>query len=791
MTASRPARVRLLGAALVGVLAGTTGDLGANAAVPTGPRMITPVISAPAATVPGSPASAGGTSAGTARPTLSIVSISPQLPVPILATQKLTITVRIGNPTIATVDHLELQVNRGDPITSEAGVAAAIANPPAATDLDIAAVKVAGVITPQGSRTVALTVLAGFDPATGLCLGCGTGNGVYPVDVSLRSTTAGAELARAHTLVPAFAATPQPVRVSWLWPLIDRPHRSTSDSVFDDDALAGSVSAGGRLDRALRVAELVKGKIRLTLVVDPELIDALGVMVRGYTVRTKATPRPGTGGAAAAAWLARLRAVAGYDDVSLTGYADPDVDALVRAGVEYSTALAPQVSRRVAAVLGGHLTSDVAWPPGENLTSGGLDAVVASGATSVLLSDAALPGASGWTSTPDALSTLPAATGTDDALVLNSALQRTVLAATGVRGTVGDARRLVAQLAVRAVARPSVAHFAVLAPARYVDPNAAMAAGAMLAVAGAPWAQDISVRSAVSSLTPVDLGALAPAGASAEVSAKQIATMITARNQVAAFRDCLTNQSAPTLLGGFAGGLARATSASWRAHRAAGRTFAAALLGQIVRLESKVSIQVPAGAHYTLASNDAPLEVTVRNDLSVDVRVKVRITALDGQTGFRAEEVPVQRIAGGAQQQIKVKTHVDRAGHFRIRVILVTPHDLALHRWRTITVNSTALGVVALWITGIALGILVLALAVRVGRRIARRGRSEPGRPEPGRSEPGRSEPGLPTSGRSRSGASSGPSGPTSPRGGGTSASGSTAAAPGEPRPTANPGLSQ
>jgi uncharacterized protein DUF6049 len=710
----------LLGAVLVGVLATTGGDLGAASADGASGTV---GASADAAVTP-SPVAASAPVA--AHPTVTIVAVSPQLPIPIGRTQQLKITVRISNPTIATVDHLQLQVNRGDPITNEAGVAAAIGTPPPATDLNIAAVKVPGALTPQGQRQIVLTLLAGFDPATGLCLDCGR-DGIYPVDVSLRSS--GVVLSRADTLVPAFVTAPQPVRVSWVWPLIDRPHRTTSDSVFTDDALAGSVAAGGRLDRALRVAELVKNKVHLTLVVDPELIDALGVMTHGYTVRTATTQTTGTGGPAAAAWLKRLRAVAAYDNVSLTGYADPDVDALVRSGAEYSTALGTQVSGPVAAVLGTHLSSDLAWPPGENLTSGGLDAVVASGATSVLLSDAALPGASGRTSTPDAVSSLPSATGTDNALVLSSALQPTVLAATGPRGTAADARQLSARLAVRAVAKPTVPHFAVLAPTRYVDPQPAVAAAAMLAVADAPWAQDISVRSALATVTPVDRGPLLPAGTSDEVGAQQITAMMTTRNQVAAFRDCLTNQTALTLLGGFAGGLARATSASWRVHRAAGQAYANGLLRQIERLEGKVSIQAPPGAHYTLASSDAPLEVTVRNDLSVAVRVTIRITALEGQQGFRAKQVPVQTIAAGAQQQIKVKTHVDRAGHFRIRITLLTPHNVALRRSRTITVNSTALGAVALWITGIALGVLVLALAIRVIRRIIRRGQPEPGRP--------------------------------------------------------------
>ena len=49
-------------------------------------------------------------------------------------------------------------------------------------------------------------------------------------------------------------------------------------TVFTDEQLAGEISPGGRLDRALQVAELVAGKVRLTLVVDPDLLDSLAVM---------------------------------------------------------------------------------------------------------------------------------------------------------------------------------------------------------------------------------------------------------------------------------------------------------------------------------------------------------------------------------------------------------------------------------------------------------------------------------------------------------------------------------
>ena len=51
--------------------------------------------------------------------------------------------------------------------------------------------------------------------------------------------------------------------VTWLWPLIDRPHRITTstnggaDAVFIDDDLAVAVATSGRLDRALQVLEQI------------------------------------------------------------------------------------------------------------------------------------------------------------------------------------------------------------------------------------------------------------------------------------------------------------------------------------------------------------------------------------------------------------------------------------------------------------------------------------------------------------------------------------------------------
>ena len=146
----------------------------------------------------------------------------------------------------------------------------------------------------------------------GLCL---CADAIYPLYFTVHYLdTSGTDrtVGTVQTYLPAFGtSTPQPVQVSWVWPLIDRPHRLDSDTVFFDDDLATSVSTG-RLDRALRVVEQVGAAVPMTLVLDPELLDELAVMSAGrYQVQVSPTARPtaGTGADQAAAWLGRLSAV--------------------------------------------------------------------------------------------------------------------------------------------------------------------------------------------------------------------------------------------------------------------------------------------------------------------------------------------------------------------------------------------------------------------------------------------------------------------------------------------------
>ncbi|MGI9125665.1 MAG: hypothetical protein ACR2JM_13085, partial [Mycobacterium sp.] len=199
--------------------------------------------------------------------------------------------------------------------------------------------------------------------------------GVYPLLVNVNGTPEGgapASLDEARFLLPVSGVpadpantaanavtdavapdTTKPVAVTMLWPLADKPRLApgvpggTNPVRLMDDDLAVSLAAGGRLDALLGAAEFATspGAIdpgtgvdrALCLAVDPDLLVTVNAMTAGYVVADAAdglgtAAHPGTGQAAAAAWLDRLRGLARRMCVTATPYAQADLGALYRVG---------------------------------------------------------------------------------------------------------------------------------------------------------------------------------------------------------------------------------------------------------------------------------------------------------------------------------------------------------------------------------------------------------------------------------------------------------------------------
>lgn len=694
--------------------------------------------STPALLVDGSTAALGGSTPAaqpatfrppaTARPvtatnpspvSVTLNALSPRTPDATKPSQPVVFAVTITNNSDNTYSDVQLSLQRGLPITQQNLLDTALDNPPS-TDFSVPhPLDLHQQLMPHGKLTTSYRTTVGD-----LCL---CFDGVYPYALVASAATdpdlGFAEVGRTQVFVPSFLQAPQPVSVGWVWPLLDRPHRSVDNDIFMDESLAGEVGPGGRLDRALQVPELLAGRVRLTLVVDPDLLDSLAVMAKGYRVRKGTGTVPGTGGELAAGWLQRFKAVATEHDVVLTGYADPDVNAVTRAGLPFSTALDPQVQARISPYLNGDLSTGLlTWPAGGTLTSKALDALVGSGASTVLLSDAALPGGNHTEPRPDALSPLPSAAGTANALVTDSAVQVTVRRALKLGAApANDQQSLLAQLAIRAAQGPNSKHFVVITPDRYVDTDPAAAAATIASVIGTGWSAPIAIPAALSTVAPVDRGALNTAAENpgSEISQQQLSELTLIGQRVSSMNEALhDNDASALLLAGFTSGIRRGESSAWRTDRAGGNRVAQQLLGRIDGIAGAVHLVQPAVGTYSLSSTQAPIVVTVSNQLSRPVTVRVVVTPVNSTVGFSAPAYISQTIPARSIETVRIPTHVERLGKFQVVASLQTPDGRQLGQGIELNLRATAIGTVTKVITVVAIAVLVLALLRRLIRRL-------------------------------------------------------------------------
>ncbi|HEU5269154.1 MAG TPA: hypothetical protein VFU36_04455, partial [Jatrophihabitans sp.] len=631
--------------------AGPVAAAGAEAA--TGPVAARGPVAAGGHTV-SRPVTATGT---TAPVTVTLNAMAPRSPDPSKYEQPVVFAVTLTNNTDTSYSDIQLSLQRGLPITQQNLLDNAVSHPPQTDYL------VADPLDLQRPLPAHARLSASYRTTVGgMCL---CFDGVYPYAVvasAVSDANAGfAEVGRTQVFVPSFQQPPQPVSVGWVWPLLDKPHRSVDSDVFLDESLAGEVGPGGRLDRALQVAELVAGRVRLTLVVDPDLLDSLAVMAKGYRVRKGTGTVPGTGGALAAGWLARFKAVAVQHDVSLTGYADPDVNALTRAGMPFATTLDPQVRARIAPYLDGTPeTNSLAWPAGGALTSKALDALVGSGAGTVLLSDTALPGGNQTEPRPDAVSPLPTAAGSATALVTDSGLQATVQRALKLGAApANDQQTLLARLAIRAAQEPGSKHFVVIAPDRYVDTDPAAAARTIESVIGTGWSAPISLPTALSTVLPADRGALNTAAEkpAAEISPQQLSDLAVVQQRVSSMNEALhDNDASALLLAGFNLGIQRGESSAWRSDRAGGARVTAQLLSRIDSIAGAVHLVQPADGTYSLSSTQSPIVVTVANQLRKPVTVRVVVTPVNSSVGFSAPAYLTETIPARSNETVRIPT---------------------------------------------------------------------------------------------------------------------------------------
>jgi hypothetical protein len=628
--------------------------------------------------------------------------------------------------------------------------------------------------------------------------------GVYPVLVNVNGTPDYGDPARldnARFLLPVPGVPPdnadeldsavapdtsKPVWVTMLWPLADRPRLSpgapggTIPVRLVDDDLASSLATGGRLDILLSAAEFATGhdvdpdgavNRALCLGVDPDLLVTVNAMTGGYVVSNSpdgpaqqpGTPtHPGTGQAAATAWLGRLRALAHRSCVIGLPYAQADLNALQRVNDPGLSAIATNsVGDIVDRILDVASTRGATLLPDGPLTGNAVNLLSANGST-VAVAAADLTAQDPASDAP-AVDTNPRRLSPQVVVAPFNPAVGAALAGAGtnpVTPTYLDSSLTVHLAHDSDTARRQDALGSIFWHALQRDAS--------------PRAQ-ILVPPATWNLPADDAGAILTALATSIRTGLAVPRPLPAVIAEAAARDAPTepadalggpapargrfNDNVTAEIAGQVGRLWGLTSALSTDERTGltGVQYTAPLREDMLRALSQseppdtrnglaaqrlsvvgetitdlfgaVTIVNPGGS-YTLATEHSPLPLALHNGLAVPIRVRLQVDAPPGMTVTDVGQIELPP----GYLPLRVPIEVKFTQRVAVDVTLRTPDGMRLGEPVRLSVHSNAYGKVLFAITMTAAAVLVLL----AGRRLWHRFRGQPDRADLDRPDPPR-----------------------------------------------------
>ena len=630
-------------------------------------------------------------------------------------------------------------------------------------------------------------------------------NGVYPLQVEVRGLV-GPESERsrvgfAATYLPWFGSRQvQPSRVAWLLPLVDVP-RLTPRGTLLDDALAPSLATDGRLGGLLAAGRAgLKGQclpepdrpaadpqdaaddtgktvqppaersrceaVPVTYGVDPDLLVTAGALTAPYRVAGEPAGRdPHPASTAAATWLSDLRSAVtpGSGAVLALPYADPDVVALSRprSGLAGDLASARRSGDEVVeSSTDATPLPDVAWPPAGQLTPDAVEAA-GRGPGSALVLDAsalAVPDVDDGR-TPGARIALPPAPGAaDTGLVVDAGLSALLTPDPATwQGARLAEQRFLAETAIIAAERPGEGRTLLVAPARRATVDPAFVGAAVLDTGRLPWLCPVPLSDVVAGREQCGRGAAQPSYAPeagrvllpledrvGELDAGYVRRVRSVRGRALQLTGSVLDPSSPDTAAARARlqrGVFRTESSAWRDDRAAGDRATALLRDDVDSFNERV--RVLAGS-VLLTSKSGSVSVSVENDLDLPVTLRVQLSA-SNEARLSTQETPLLMLSAHNSVQVAVRAEALTSGRFVVTATLRDRDGNAFGRPAELQVRSTQYGNVALLITGIATGVLLLAAGARLLRRAVRHRRATTA--EPTTAEPTTAEPTTTTTG--------------------------------------------
>ncbi|MBD0673411.1 DUF6049 family protein [Streptomyces sp. CBMA156] len=553
----------------------------------------------------------------------------------------------------------------------------------------------------------------------------------------------------ARTFLPYNAgAEAQPTKVTTLWPLVHPPvmaaqtfaESDQSIPVLRDDSLAAEFAPGGRLYELVDTGARLNG---LTWVIDPDLLDTALAMTKPYKVQKPGTEDSGksakednvvqgTGSAAAAAWLDKLRAAVakqGHQVVALP-YADPDLASIAHNGADL-TGMTVALGKAATA---GRLTvegrlavdtrSDVAWP-----FQGYLDQQVAalaqqSGSGLVLVNGGSMPESDALTYTPTAVRPI----GNGQTAVVADETVSTLFEKdlSSPQAQTEATQRFLAETFAITHEQPQNQRALLVMPPRELSAANAKALANALQTADGKWISSVKLDTVAQSAADPKANTAVPAATdyppqtrASELSAADLSSTDGIQHDLDTLMRVLTLPQ--RVRGPFSAAMVRSLSTEWRGQPAAGNSYRTGVTKYLKELTE--AVQVPKKNRVTLAGDTGLLQVSVRNDLTQTVtNLKLVLTSAQPNRLRVSRE---EQLVLPASQSVTIRFNAEAHSNGEVAMIAqlwtTGPDSRPYGEPQPFRVDVTSVTNGVLYVFAGA-GLLLLLAALRFVRQRKRRG---------------------------------------------------------------------
>ncbi|MEV0613438.1 DUF6049 family protein [Nonomuraea sp. NPDC050404] len=570
--------------------------------------------------------------------------------------------------------------------------------------------------------------------------------GVYPIGVDVAVNEVSQQAQRTY-LTYAPATTPRKPRnkLAIALPVIDQPRRGTDDSLFIDDKLSQALTGRGRLADLAKIAQSAPSTV--TWFVEPGLLDDVNAMSKGYRVKVKdGAPQTKPASTTAAQWLTTMRSSLAASPVVAVPYADPDVAALAHQGLDTQTNRAIELGGQTAkALINPNAKTNLNWPAVGVLDPDALDLLSISGVNTVLLNATNLPteqqrlqqqqqqDQSATTTptvttateavTPDAAATLDSVNGPVTALVADAGLSRLFEPESGT-STLLSTQRFIAETAmISAEPGQTAPRSLVVAPSRRWDPNPTLVTTLIKAAGRLPWLELSTLESLKPSKASVPRTGLVytEQDRKEELTGKYLAPVRDAWSK-AQLTSLITEDKTAS---GFDAAVLRLTSSAWRNNTRVGRSVTKLVSAAVDARTGDIQI---TGAQpdmtRTLAGSNGVVPISVKNERNVKIQLYIDVKS-DNPELLQVNFSQLEPLAiGGGQSgtvQVPMNAAPDTNGNATVTVQLRTADGQAYGKPQRLTIRTTGYTGIALVIVGAALTVMLAAVVTRLLRRRSER----------------------------------------------------------------------